>query len=92
MKPFSLTEKCGSWNPPLTIFHKVFAVLVLIPTFGNIDWSVEEIHFLGIKTRKILASIENLHRNRDIDKGGRSLRSILKDFKYRVVSLRQQKN
>ena len=37
-----------------TISHNAFAVPVLVPTFGILDWTLEEIRNLDIKTRKIL--------------------------------------
>ena len=36
------------------IAHNVFALPVLIPTTGALDWTIREIKGIDIKTRKIL--------------------------------------
>lgn len=43
-------EKYGSRNSPLT---RQYSVSMLITTFGIRGWSVEEIHSIHVKTRKI---------------------------------------
>jgi hypothetical protein len=66
-----------------TISHNAFAVPVLVPTFGILDWTLEEIRNLDIKTRKILTTTGNFHINSDTDRiyvrwrdGGRGIRSV----------------
>ena len=60
------------------VAHNSFAVPVLIPTFGVLAWSKQEVLALDIKTRKILTYSGNFHRNSNVDrlymtrdKGGR---------------------
>lgn len=36
-----------------TIAHKIFTVPVLIPTFSILDWAIQKIKGIDIKTRKI---------------------------------------
>ena len=50
------------------ISHNAFAVAVLIPTFGILDWTLEEIQAIDIRTRKTLTMTGNFHRNSDIDR------------------------
>jgi hypothetical protein len=78
------------------IAHNSFAVPVLTPTFGILQWSIEELEALDVKTRKLLTSTGNFNRNGDVDRlylprneGGRGLRSIYSIFKARIVSLYQ---
>lgn len=79
-----------------TISHSACAQPMIIPTFGILDWFVEEIHPVCIKTGKTSISTENLHRDRDIDriylgrdKGDGSLDSVQTAFECRIISLRQ---
>ena len=65
------------------IAHNAFAVPVLIPTFGILDWTIQEIEHIDTQIRKILCMTGNFHRNSDVDRlylqrkrGGRDLRSI----------------
>ena len=65
------------------IAHNTFAVPVLIPTFGLLNWTIQEIEDIDISTRKILCMTGNFHKNSDIDRlylerknGGRGLKSI----------------
>lgn len=45
-------SELSSYNK--TISHNAITVLVLRPTFGILEWSVQEIHSIGYKTHKIL--------------------------------------
>ena len=78
------------------IAHNSFALSVLIPTFGIIDWSIQDIKDLDIKTRKQLTMSGNFHPNSDIDLlyiqrnlGGRGLRQIQRVFESLIISIRQ---
>ena len=87
------------WNSQLnasnkTIAHNVFAVPVLTPTIGILDWSKEEVQQLDIKTRKTMAMAGSLHKRSDIERlytprkqGGRGLTSVEDIFTSRTVSL-----
>ena len=48
--------------------HNAFAVPVLIPTFGTLDCTIQEIEHIDTQTRKILCMTENFHRNSDVDR------------------------
>ena len=50
------------------IAHNSFAIPVLIPTIGILDWSIAEIENIDKKTRKILCMTGNFHRNSDKDR------------------------
>ena len=43
------------------IAHNVFAVPVLIPTIGVLDWTIGEIKDIDIKTEKVLKLTQNFH-------------------------------
>lgn len=66
---------------------------MLIPTFWTLDWSVDEIYFIVVKTHKTLTSIGNFHTNSHIDelylKGDAGLRSVKKAVECRIVSIGQ---
>ena len=47
--------------------HNIFAIPVITPTFGIINWTKEELHNIDIKTRKLLTSTGSFHINSDID-------------------------
>ena len=74
--------------------HNTFAVPVLVPTFGILDWNKKEIEDIDIKTRKMLTSGGNFHRNSSVDRlyssrveGGRGLSSVVDIFTCRIVSI-----
>ena len=50
------------------IAHNTFAVSVLIPTFGLLNWTIQEIEDIDISTRRILCMTGNFHRNSNIDR------------------------
>ena len=89
------------WKSNLSAFnkmtaHNMFAVAVLTPTYGILDWTIEEIKNIDIKTRKLLNMTGNFHLNSDIhslylprSEGGRGLRSIQVAYECRIVSLSQ---
>ena len=74
--------------------HNTFAVPVLVPTFGIIDWTKKEIEDIDTKTRKTLTHSGNFHRNSSVDRlytsrkeGGRGLSSVLDIFISRISSI-----
>ena len=81
------------WTSELSAYNKViahnsFALPVLVPTFGILDWSIQDIKDLDIKTRKQLTMSGNFHPNSDIDLlyiqrnlVGRGLQQIQRVFK-----------
>ena len=79
-----------------TIAQNSFANPVITPTIGILDWTIQEIKDIDIKTRKILSVTGNFHPYSDIDKfyigrnlGGRGLRSCQRLFESRIISLKQ---
>ena len=89
------------WKSELSAYnkhvaHNAFAVPVLIPTFGLLNWTINEIEQIDIKTRKILCMTGNFHRNSDIDRlylkrknGGRGLKCIKTTYEARIVAARR---
>ena len=74
--------------------YNSFAIPILTPTFGILEWTKEEVHQIDVKTRKILTLTGNFHRNSSVDKlytprdkGGRGLSSAFDVFLARIVSL-----
>ena len=70
------------------------AVPVLTPTYGVLDWTIQEIRNIDIKTRKILSMTGNFHINSDVDclyiprsEGGRGLKAIQTAYECRIVPL-----
>lgn len=85
----------SSYNKP--IIRNVFAVPVLIPPFRIFDWSAEDVYSIDIKTRKILTTAGNFHRNSDVDEvylsgneGGGGLRSVSTVFECHMLPLRRR--
>ena len=89
------------WENELSGYHKhiahnAYAVPVLTPTFGILDWTKAEIEQIDIKTRKLLCMLGSFHRNSDVDrlyvprkKGGRGLKSIQIAYECRIISIMQ---
>ena len=87
------------WSSELYANNKVtsqniFAIPVITPTFGIINWTKEELHNIDIKTRKLLTSTGSFHINSDIDrlysyfnKGGRGLNTLVDIYISRLVSI-----
>ena len=86
------------WNSELysrnkVLAHNIFAIPVLTPTFGILEWTKQELDDLGIKTRKILTACASFHISSDIDRlycyqkyGGRGLNSISDAYVTRIVT------
>ena len=49
-----------------TIAHNAFATPVITPTIGILDWTIQEIKDIDIRTRKILSVTGNFHPNSDV--------------------------
>ena len=89
------------WSSELSDFNKViahnsFAVPVITPTIGIIDWTIDGIRQVDINKRNLLTLTGSFHPNSDVDriyisrtKGGRGLRSIRTLYESRIISLRQ---
>ena len=61
------------WNSELysrnkVLAHNIFAIPVLSPTFGILDWPKQELENLDIETRKILTASGSFHINSYIDR------------------------
>ena len=76
------------------IAHNSIAVPIVTPTFGILDWNKDEVEAIDIKTRKILTTTGNFHRNSSVDRlymtredGGRGLNSVYDVFITRLISL-----
>lgn len=96
-----LYQRCRKvWSSELSAYHKatahnVFVTSVIVPTFGIIDWSIEDLKKIDIRIRKLMAMNSCFHRNSDVDRlymtrfnGGRGLKSIQNMFESRIVSLK----
>ena len=89
------------WNSELNatnkaIAHNVFAVPIITPTIGILNWTKKEICDLDVTTRKILMMAGAIRAASDIDrlyiqrsKGGRGLRSIEDMYEIRTVGMMQ---
>ena len=87
------------WNSELyannkVIAHNTFAIPVITPTFGILNWTKDELSGIDVKTRKILTSTGNFHINSDVDrlyahrnKGGRGLNSLADIYIARIISI-----
>ena len=86
------------WKPKLSGFNKtiahMFAVPVLKPTCGALDWTIQEIRNIDIEARKVLSMTGNFQINSDVDclyiprsEGGRGLKAIQTAYECGIVSL-----
>ena len=76
------------------IAHNTFALPLLVPMAGILEWSLKEINDTDKKTRKVLCMTGSFHRNSAIDRlyvkrkdGGRGLKSFEDSFICRIVGL-----
>ena len=51
-----------------TFAHNTFALPILVPTAGILEWTLQEIEEVDKKTRKLLCTSDNFHRNSDVDR------------------------
>ena len=86
------SSKLNSRNK--TIAHNTFALPILVPTAGILEWTLQEIEEVDKKTRKLLCMSGNFHRNSDVDRlyvkrkdGGRGLKSFEDSFINRIIGL-----
>ena len=61
------------WQSELSSFNKVithntYAIPVLTNTVRIIDWTIEEVKEIDVRTRKQLTANGNFHQNGDVDK------------------------
>ena len=83
-----------SFRPSIKPSH-MFAVPVLKPTYGILDWTIQEIRNIDIKIRKVLSMTGNFHINSDVDclyiprsEGERGLKAIQTTYECGIVSLK----
>ena len=76
------------------IAHNIFAVPILSPTFGILNWTKDELEKIDIQTRKLLPLNGSFHVNSDVDRlytlrslGGRGLNSVVDIYISRLISL-----
>ena len=76
--------------------HNTFALPVLTPTFGILNWNICETENLDITTRKILNMTGNFNKTSDIDrlylsrrKGGRGLKNVKTLYESKILSISQ---
>ena len=74
--------------------HNTFAIPVITPTIGIINWTKQEIRNLDIETRRILTYTGSLHKRSDVDRlyvprklGGRGLTSVQDTYITRTIAL-----
>ena len=74
--------------------HNAFAVPLIIPTIGILNWTRKEIEDLDKATRRIMCHTGNLHMRSDINRiyvprklGGRGLTSIKDSYTAKMISL-----
>ena len=78
-----------------TIAHNAFATPVITPTIGILDWTIQEIKDIDIRTRKILSVTKNFNPNSDVDRlyigwiTGGGLRSCQCLFESQIIALKQ---
>ena len=77
------------------IARNAFAVPVLIP-MGILDWTIDEIKDINIKTQKILTLTRNFRLNSDVDRfymqksfGGRGVRPVQSSYESRITAITQ---
>ena len=74
--------------------HNTFAIPVLTPTIGILNWTKQEIRDLDIATREILTYTGSLHKRSDVNRlyvprkfGGRGLTSVEDTYITRTIAL-----
>ena len=84
------------WKSELSVCNKHIAHNALISTFGLLNWTINEIEQIDIKTRKILCMTGNFHRNCYIGRlylkrkiGGRGLKCIKTTYEARIVAAKR---
>ena len=84
--------KLQSFNK--VIAHNTFAIRALTATVGIIDWTIEEMKEIDVRTRKQLTMTANSHPNEDVDRlywsrlqAGRGLKMVAWMFESRVIAV-----
>ena len=74
--------------------HNTFAIPVLAPTIGILNWTKQEIQHLDVETRKIITYTGSLHKRSNTNRiyasrkqGGRGLTSVEDMFISRIIAL-----
>ena len=87
------------WNSELNgqnkvTAHNTFAIPIIMPTIGILNWTKKEMADLDIMTRKTINMTGGFHTARDINrlytdrkKGGRGLRNIENVYETRVIRM-----
>ena len=87
------------WSSELSAYnkataHNTFVTSVINPTFGIIDWNIEDLKEIDIRIRKIMSMNSSFHPNSDVDRlyipryqGGRGLKSVQTLYECRIASL-----
>ena len=59
----------ASLRSSIKLSHKICLLFlpVLKPTYGILDWTIQEIRNIDPKTRKLLSMISNFHINSDVN-------------------------
>ena len=77
-----------------SIAHNLFAAPALKSTYGILDWTIQEIRNIDIKTRKVLSMNGNFHINSNVDclyiprsEGDRGLKAIQTAYECGIVSM-----
>ena len=77
-----------------TIAHNTFAIPIITPTVGILDWNEKEIKDLDIMTRKIISVNGGFHQASDVNrlytsktKGGRGITSIEDMYESRTMGI-----
>ena len=77
------------------VAHNALIAPILIPTFGLLNWTVNEIEQIDIKARNILCMTGYFHQNSGTDRlylkrknGGKDFKCIKTIFEARIVAAR----
>ena len=76
------------------VAHNSFAAPIITPTVGIIDWTIDDIEQLDIKTHKILSMTGKLHPNSDINylyvskcNGRHDIKEIQTLYESRIIAV-----
>ena len=95
-----LYHRCRKlWSSELSAYnkatgHNTFVTSVISPTFGIIDWNIEDLKEIDIRIRKIASMDSSFHPNSDVDRlyipryqGGKGLKSVQTLYDCRIAWL-----
>ena len=90
----SIKHVCGKYGTLTSMAHNMFAIPVLAPTIGILNWTKQGIQHPDADTRKIMTYTGSLHKRSDTSQiyvprkqGGRGLTSVEDTFISRVIAL-----